>query len=327
MDSEKIAKFDMVYNNKMKITLIRHLDLSNINTRVPDSLIKIMGYTPPLGIAYIAAVLLKNGYDVDIIDSQVLNLNGEMLRDKLLQRKPDIVGITTMTPTIHGAFEAAGIAKQAGAIVVLGGPHLSACPEETVMNTNVDYGIIGEAEYAFLDLVRAIESNKDPSSVKGLAYKKNGKVFLNEPAIIENVDELPMPATHLLPMNMYSSVIALHPMTTILVGRGCPFQCSFCFKQPSDKKIRIRNFKSVVDEIEFNVKQYKVREVMIIDDTFTIKSEFVKAFCEELIKRNLGVKWEATTRIDVIDRDILKLMKKSGCIRLRYGIESGTPAY
>lgn len=309
----------------MKIILIRHLDSANINTRVPESLIKIMGHVPPLGIAYIAAVLEKNGYEVKIIDSQASNFTKDLLKKKLLYEKPDIVGITAMTPTIRGSMEASEIAKKAGATVIIGGPHLAACPVETVSHPYIDYGIIGEGEYAMLELVKAIENNSDIKNIKGLVYKINGKVVMNEPVIIEDIDSLPFPARHLLPMDRYSSVIALHPMTTILVGRGCPFKCGFCFKQPSDKKFRVRDFKKVIDEMEFCIKEYKVREIMILDDTFTIKKEFVENFCNEIITRGIKIKWEATTRIDVIDKKLLSLMQQAGCIRLRYGIESANP--
>jgi radical SAM superfamily enzyme YgiQ (UPF0313 family) len=150
-------------------------------------------------------------------------------------------------------------------------------------------------------------------------------LIVNEPDIVENLDELPFPAMHMLPMSRYSSIIGLHPVTTMITSRGCPFKCGFCSKQPSDKKHRTRSPKNVATEMEELIQKYKIKEIMFYDDVITLKRDHIVGICEEILKRNLKVKWESPTRIDCVDEALLKLMHRAGCIRLRYGVESGDP--
>ena len=312
-------------HNKKKVILVRYHNTGNINTRLPESLNRVQGVLPPLGIAYIAAVLEKNGITTQIIDAPGLNMTSQEFKEAIQREKPDIVGIACMTSNIHGALEAAKICKENGAITVLGGPQLAVYPEETVSYPYVDFGIIGEGEYSMLKLVQSIEAEKDISSIRGLIYKKGKKIITNEAQIIDNLDELPFPAYHLLPMNRYSSVIGLHPVCTMITSRGCPYQCGFCFKQPTDKRFRMRSPKNIVDEMEYLIKKYGVKEIMFYDDTISVMREHVEGICKEIINRELKIKWESPTRIDLVDEELLKLMKKAGCIRLRYGVESGDP--
>ncbi len=307
----------------MKILLIRPHDIGNINTRLPESLNKRQGVLPPLGISYIASTLEKTGHAVEILDVIALNLTTNEVRRHIYEFKPEIVGITTMTSTLFGALESAKIAKEAGAITVLGGPQLSIYPRETLSYPYVDYGINGEGEYVMLDLINTLEKKINPDDIKGLIYKKNSDIYVNDPVIIEDIDSLPLPAYHLLPMNKYNSIIGLYPVSTMISTRGCPYKCNFCFKQPSDKKFRLRSPKSVVDEMEYLVQKYKVREIMFYDDVMTLSRSHVVGICEEILSRSLKVKWETPTRVEHIDKELLKLMHMAGCIRLRYGVESG----
>lgn len=309
----------------MRVLLIRYHDRNNINTRLPESLNKRIGVLPPLGIAYIAAVLERAGYEVGIIDAIALNLTREEVKERILVYKPRIVGITCMTPSFFGALEAAQIAKECGALVVLGGPHLAIYSTETLSYPYIDYGIIGEGEGTILELIRSLEERKSVSNIKGLAYKQNNEIFVNEARIVHNLDELPFPAFHLLPMKRYSSIIGLEPVTTMISTRGCPYQCSYCFKAPSDKEYRMRSPRNVVDEMGFVVESYGIKEIMFYDDAMTLSREHTVGICEEIIRRKLKVKWEVPTRIDKVDKELLYLMHKAGCIRLRYGIESGDP--
>lgn len=307
----------------MRILLIRPSDKGNINTRLPSSLNKRQGSLPPLGISYVASVLENAGHAVNILDVAALNLSAADIREHIQAFQPDCVGITAMTSTLFGALESARIAKELGAITVLGGPQLSVYPKETLSYPYVDYGINGEGEKVFLSLVTALEKKTSPNNIKGLIYKYDGDIFVNEPALIEDVDELPFPAYHLLPMPKYNSIISLYPVSTMISSRGCPYQCHFCFKQPADKKIRFRSPKNVVDEMEYLIKKYNVKEVMFYDDVLTSKRDHVAGICEEILSRSLCIKWESPARIDNVDKDLLRLMNRSGCLRLRYGVESG----
>ena len=307
----------------MNICLIRYHNRENMNTRLPERLNKAQGVYQPLGIAYIAAVLETNGFDVEIIDAIALNLTKQEFTETIKSKKPHLVGITCMTPSVRGSLEAAQICKEAGAIVVVGGAHLTSLYKETLSYDFVDYGILGEGEYSFLELAQALEKKRTVEKVGGCVYKKDGNIIANEPRIVEELDELPFPARHMLPMGNYTCIIAEEPFTTIVSGRGCPFQCGFCSKQPSDKRYRTRSARNIVDEMQECIKKYKIKEFMFYDDTITFNREHIISLCHEILRRNLDVKWESPTRLDCVDKEIISLMKKAGCIRLRYGVESG----
>ena len=309
----------------MKILLIRYTDKGDINTRLPESINQAKGILPPLGLAYIASFLEKNEYDVKILDVEALNLTSKESRKLILEEKADVIGITCMTSTFPGVLEAAKFAKESGAIVVLGGPQINAFPELSVSNKFVDYGICGEGEHAMLEIVEAVENKSldKIKEIKGIVYKQGGKVIINGATVVEKLDELPFPAWHLLPMDKYSAIIAEKPIVTMITTKGCPFQCGFCFKQPADKFWRKRSPKNVVDEIEYCIKNYHIKEVMFYDDTLTLDKTHIQGICKEILKRNLKIKWEGPTRVDCIDEPLLKLMKKSGCKLLRFGVESG----
>ncbi len=307
----------------MKVLLIRYHDKSNINTRLPESLNKAQGVLPPLGIAYIAVILKGAGHDVKVIDALALNLTAGEVRQIISQEGAEVIGVTTMISNVKGALEVCRIGKDCGVTTVLGGPLLSIYPRETLAYDFVDYGIIGEGEYPMLELVNALRDSRPVVSIKGLAYKENGKIKINEAFINEDLDTLAFPDRDLLPIERYSSIIGLHPVTTMITSRGCPFHCGFCVKGPSDRKYRVRTPRNVVDEMELVVKKYKVKEIMFYDDTLTLNRDFVVGMCNEVLRRKLKIKWESPTRIDRVDEDLLKLMHKAGCIRLRYGVESG----
>ncbi len=309
----------------MKVMLIRYHDRGNINTRLPESLNKRQGVLPPLGIAYIAALLKENGYQVKILDAIALNLTRDEAAEEIKNFRPDIVGITAMTSSFKGSLEAAQLAHQNAAVVVLGGAHLAAYPKEALSYKCIDFGIIGEGEYPMLELVRALENAKPPFDIKGLVYKKGSEIFINEPFIVDDLDKLPFPARELLPNEKYSSIIGLHPVTTMITTRGCPYHCAFCAKQPSDKKYRARSAPNIVDEMESAVKKYGVKEIMFYDDTITADRGHIEPLCNEIIARGLQVVWETPARVNEIDEALLALMKKAGCLRIRYGVESGDP--
>lgn len=307
----------------MKIILVRYHDKGDINTRLPESLNRVRGIMPPLGIAYIAAVLESEGYEVKILDVIALNLTAEEFHQIIVHESPEIVGITSMISNVKGALEAARISKDCGAVTVLGGPLMSLYPQEMLSYDFIDFGITGEAEFSMLELVRAIENKSPLYPIKGLVYKESSKIVENPACIIDDLDTLPFPARHLLPIQKYSSLISLHPAATMIASRGCPYRCGFCIKGPSDVRYRMRNPASVVDEMQLLVDRYRIKEIMFYDDTITLKRDFIVAICNEILKRNFKIKWESPTRLDRIDIELLKLMHKAGCIRLRYGVESG----
>ena len=306
----------------MKVTLIRYHDLDHINSRLAQSLIKRQGVLPPLGIAYVGSSLEKAGHDVKIIDAIALALSKEKVKELIYEYKPEIVGITAMTPTVRGALEAANLVKECGDIItVMGGVHMSIFAEETLTYDSVDFGIIGEGEESMVELCNAIDENQPYEDIEGLCYKKNSMIHVGKPRIVLDINALPIPGFHMLPMEKYSSIIGLHPTTTMMGSRGCPYKCGFCFKTPSDKKYRVRAVESIVDEIEHLIKNYNLKEVMFYDDL--MPKDYARSLSNEIIRRNVKIKGYTPQRVNLVDRDLLELMAKAGCHILRFGVEQG----
>lgn len=309
----------------MKVLLVRARPTKIQNTRLPKSLVDEMGYVMPLGLSYIAGYLREKGISVGIIDADAEELSIDEVQKRMARIKPDIVGITSMTSTVHDDLAVARAAKELRLKVVMGGPQVNAMPEETIQLEPVDYGIFGEGEYPMFKLVEALDNNLPLDDVPGIIYKdKDGKLVIKPPYIHEDIDELPLPARDLLPCERYFSIISKGRLATICSGRGCPFKCGFCFKQPSDKKIRHRNPKSIVDEMEEVIHKHGIKVINFVSDTLTLKKSFVEMLCQELIDRKINIPWIAPTRVDCITPELLRLMKRAGCKSLRFGVESGS---
>jgi len=312
---------------KMKVLLIRSNPKKIQNSRLPKSLSEEIGYVMPLGLAYIAAYLREKGVPVAILDAEAEELADFQIEKRIKDFSPGIVGITTMTPTVHNDLSVARIAKDAGSMVVMGGPQINAMPREMMQFPYVDFGILGEGEIPFYELVHAIDNNSSLDGVPGLLYKNaEGKIVTKPPYVHRNLDELPIPARDMLPYRRYSSIIQQDRLATVCTGRGCPYRCSFCFKQPSDELIRYRSPHLVVDEMVDLKMRYGIKDINFISDTFTIKKSFIEALCRELIDRQVNISWIAPTRADCVSLELMQLMKKAGCRSLRFGIESGSAA-
>ncbi len=308
----------------MKVTLIRYHDLDNTSTRLAKSLNDRQGVLPPLGLAYIASALEEAGHQVDLIDAIALCLSKEEVSERIEQFDPELVGITAMTPTFHGALEAAKIAKKNNRKTLIGGVHMSIYAEETLSYAEVDFGVVGEGEETIVELCSALEEGQDYSSIEGLCYKlDDGAIKVSGPRIVMDLTKIHMPSYHLLPMEKYSSIIGMTPVSTMMGSRGCPYQCGFCFKTPSDKKYRTRSVENIVDEIEFLIENYKIKEVMFYDDI--MPRAYARDLSNEIIKRDVKIKWQTPQRVNLVNPELLKLMAKAGCHILRFGVEQGDP--
>ncbi|MHA1312686.1 MAG: B12-binding domain-containing radical SAM protein [Candidatus Helarchaeota archaeon] len=290
---------------------------------------KMSPILPPMGLAYIAAVLIQNKIAVKIID---LNLNLPSKIDfihQIKEEEPDIIGITSSTPVINNAFRLCAEIKAANpeTITVLGGPHPTALPKDTVSNENVDVVVVGEGEYTFLDLIRAIEEKKDLSQVEGIVFKKNGEIISNPlRPLIEDLDELPLPAYELLEMDKYySPQTKTGKFANILTSRGCPARCIYCNKKIFGTKFRARSVNHLLNEIEFLINNYGIREFHILDDLFTANKKRVREFCYQVLKKKLDIKWKCPNgvRVNTVDYELLKLMNQAGCYSISFGVESG----
>lgn len=282
----------------------------------------------PLGLAYISAYLEKKGFDnIEIVDYNVE-------KGKALP-KADVVGITATTPLIKTAWKIAQKAKRMGATTIIGGPHVTAMPQESVARPEVDFVAIGEGEDTMFEFCRVVASGKKNfEEIKGIAFKKNGKIIFTKPRpFIQNLNNLPFPAHHLFKINLYTSTQPLitvrKPAVGIMTSRGCPFGCHFCYKGTFGRFWRPRNVESVLREWEYLVKELKVKEIAIMDDGFNIDIDRAIKICREIKKRKLVVPWRAHNgiRADRAPKKLLKAMKEAGCYYIAFGVESGNQKF
>ena len=283
---------------------------------------------PPLGLSYIGAVIERDGYPVNIIDMSAADIALEKLAD--IGKSYDVIGITATTPTFKSANQVAGmIKKHTKAITVLGGIHATIAPEECMQSENIDFLVKGEGEETVLELLKALKSNKkDYQNIKGISYKENGSIIHNEKrALIKDLDALPLPARHLFNHRKYAYPDSLlSPVMPIISSRGCPHGCTYCCtKLIFSRRVRLRSAINIVDEIEFLLKNYKVKEVHFWDDNFTSKKQRVLEVYEELRSRKIKLKFAFPNglRVDQVDEDILTWMKKMGVYSVAFGVESG----
>ena len=272
---------------------------------------------PPLGIGYIAAVLEENDIEVKIIDGSALEMSWEELEKEIYTYSPNIIGITALTPTINQALKTARIAKNTcnDALVVLGGYHPTFTYNELLKNDFVDIVAFGEGEYTMLELAKAVENETDLREVKGIATKEF--VTPSRP-IIEDLDELPFPARHLLPMDKYKILNMKLTTGTLISGRGCPHKCSFCSSAAMHgHKLRMRSSENIVDEMEHLLNVHDAEMMAFMDDTFTMNRKRVEEVCAEIKERDLDFYWGCTARADTLNKNLLR---KNEGFRMHYSI-------
>lgn len=312
----------------MKILLINPPIFNRIDPSLPEILLEKEDPMPPLGLMYLASYIRKNAnYQIEILDCQIEKYDYTDLGNKIQETKPNVVGITTMTFTLLDVVETAKTIKKINPNIktVLGGPHIHIYPEETINLPNIDYLVLDEGEKAFKELLDNLNHPENLEKIKGLVFKKNGKIInTGPPERIENLDSLPFPARDLVPYKKYESMLATKSsVTTMFTSRGCPYKCLFCDRPHLGKNFRARSAKSVVDEMEECLKM-GIKEIFIYDDTFGVDRQRVLDICSEIKKRNLDIVWDIRTRVNTVDEEVLKALKTAGCQRIHYGVEAGT---
>ncbi len=286
---------------------------------------------PPLGILYLAAVAENRGHKVRVIDADVEGYTMQSLSDEIVGNDFDLVGITATSPIFHKAVSLAGFLKAKGfkSPIIIGGEHLNIFRKEAFLDC-FDYGFFGESDFTFDLFLNYLERNKnDFIEMKGFIYRENGKIIETAPAArIQNLDELKFPAMHLLKNDSYKMTFAMYKSRVylpLMATRGCPFKCVYCSEPLTNPNVRFRTPKNIVDEIEKLVKESAVRHFFFMDSNLTLKKEQTEGVCNEIIKRDLKITFEGWTRANLVDRNILSLLKRAGLIRISYGIESGDP--
>ncbi|HDQ25508.1 MAG TPA: radical SAM protein, partial [bacterium] len=278
-----------------------------------------------LGLAYISAYLDAKGIGSRIIDMNVEQGDAEEQVSRIAG-SPDIIGITSMTSAVLNGLEIAEKCRERfpKAKIVFGGVHATVMPEDILSRDFVDCVIRGEGEEAFYRLV----TGSAPESVSGLSYRDNGVIKHNpEGFLIENLDTLPQPAYHKLPVSRYRPAVGSYkrlPAISMLATRGCPGKCTYCFGSYLGGKIRMHSVKYLIEEIKMLRSKFGIKQIMFYDDTFTTYRKKVAEFCEEVIRERIDISWVCFSRVDTIDMETLKLMKKAGCHQIMYGIESGS---
>jgi len=261
----------------------------------------------PLGLAYLASVLEVEGQRVKIIDCPTLNYDMRSLEKEVKGFKPDVVGITSTTSTIYDAYKVAELIKEINskAKVVIGGPHVSFTAKETLKECPfIDIVVRGEGEITTKELMLHLEKGLSLEEVKGISFRKNGKIVETEDRpFIKNLDKLPFPAYHLLPMDKYK--VGKHRFANTITSRGCPFSCIFCSSSELCGRVwRARSPENVVEELKVLKSEYDVSEI-----------EFLE---------NLNLSWSASSRVNTITQRLADIMKKAGCHTIYLGIESGS---
>lgn len=284
----------------------------------------------PQGMAYIAAVLRKNGYNVEIYFQDKNHYPDEHLTKYLDVNKFDVIGVSV----IGGYYQYRKLLSISKAInnsinrpfYVIGGHGPAPEPEYFLRKTLADVVVIGEGELTIIDLMETIANKRSLSNVKGIAYREQDEIIINERReLIKDIDTIPVPAYDLFPMDYYRLLRMPHISNTdfaipILSGRGCPFKCTFCYRM--DEGFRPRSSQGIIEEIELLKKDYGITYITFGDELLMSSVERTTSLCEDFIKAKLNIKWSCCGRLNFAKPELLQLMKRAGCVFVNYGIEA-----
>lgn len=271
-----------------------------------------------IGFGYIASVLKKRGYSSEIINLE--SVSKKNIINIINKKNPRVIGIRCLTNERSDVYTITEMIKKVNKEIkiVVGGPHATVLYNQMLNHFPIDYIVLGEGEITFLELISAIHNNKDIGKIKGIAYKKKNRIIKNEEQkLISNLDSLPMPNYN----------ISKNPEETtwISTSRGCAYNCGFCTaKNVWGRSYRTKSVKKIVDEIEYYVNNFNKKYFGFMDDTFTYDKKRARDICKEIIKRKWRIRWSVGTRVDCVDGKTLYWMKKAGCRRIDFGVESGS---
>lgn len=279
---------------------------------------------PPLGLGYIAGYLKQHNVSVDLVDCTFLS-EGEAL-EKIRRSDPDIIGVYSMFSMKNKALQMARLLRENCEVLIAGGPLPSLNPKDFLQDFDVI--VIGEGEDTMLDLVHSLKNDTDLSRVGGIAYREKGKGdirFTSPRGFIQNLDSIPLPARELFDNQAYKDYYSKkfgYTITSMITSRGCPFNCDFCSQPIFGNKFRTSSAANIVGEIE-TVLALGYERVWFADDCFTLNRKRLTDICNEIIRRRIEIDWECLSRVDTVDTELMAKMKKAGCVRVFFGIESG----
>jgi len=289
----------------------------------PTDISKQSALYPPLGLASLASVLKQKNYQVKVID---LSFDEKWEQIRSLKEEGGIYGISFTSSLYNNAKKCVRIIREndKNSKIVLGGPHASLLPEETLEDMGADIACIGEAEVTFPLVVETLQKGADLRSIKGIAFRdEDNKIVVNpEMEKIKDLDSFPFPDQSLFPYEKYFKEKGFRELS-IITSRGCPGQCTFC--QPTiekmfGRKIRFSGSDYVVDQIRYLKEKFKLDFFVISDDTFITKKKRVLELCEKIVSEKINIFWRCQTRISLLDREIIRVMKRAGCFVIALGV-------
>ncbi len=283
---------------------------------------------PPLNLLTVAGSLINDGHEVRVLDLDIYPQDEAFseFSKTLLEFRPDVLGLTFVSAMYEQCLKIVDISKEAlpSVIVAAGGAHASSDAKSTLENTKIDVAVMGEGDFTLSEYL----GGKPASEIKGFAYKENGVVRINEkrPFLI-NLDELPYPAWDLVDITKYRipyTTCRANPVAPIETSRGCAWGCTYCTKSVFGRNFRFKSPERVVDEIKKLVKR-GFREFHLFDDMFTTRKDRAKEICRLMIRDNVKIYWNCFNgiRADMVDEELISLMKQAGCYRVSFGVESG----
>ena len=294
------------------------------------------GLSAPLNLGYLTSYAHSKSqrFDISILDAEAQEMTYRQVIDHLKKENAAVVGITTTTPSFGVVTDLCREIRSGcpGVLIVLGGPHVTALPGDLLQDGTANFSVMGEGELTFLELLNAIADKTDMTAIKGLAFKADdGKIRINERReAIEDLDLLPMPARDKMPFHLYYSPptksLGLGKVVTMLTSRGCPYSCNYCIScvMWGKGKVRYRSARSVLDEMEYCIEKYGAKEFNFHDDLFVAKKDRLKDICDGIVAKGWKIGWVCMARVDFIDEDRLVWMKRAGCQKIAFGIESGS---
>lgn len=289
---------------------------------------------PPLGLGYLAAYLEQRGIACEILDAHVLRMKFRDIYNHLIDSRPDVVGVTFTTENRFAGFDTIRTARAAlpKSLIVAGGPHVSAAAEDTLSHIpELDVVVRGEGEAVFFELIERYAYRRIYTDLHGISFRIDNEAISNPNApFIQDLDSIPFPARHLMPMDRYQYEVHVPSVgnlraLNIMASRGCPFDCSFCASpQMWGRKYRARSPENVLGEIEELVQIYGGRALWIFDDTFTIHRARTIQIAEGIATYFPDLRWTCEIRVDTVDKELLALMQRAGCYCVAFGVESGS---
>jgi len=290
-------------------------------------------YCPPLGLLHIASYVREHGHEPSVVDVTARKWTQQKAVDFTLSMNPKVVGLFAKTINVHNAARISDELRTKGFTgpIVSGGAHVTAVPAETLNRFQAfDYGVVGEGEVTFLELVENLEQNGPVSNIRGLVWRNSlGEMVRNDPRpLIEDLDSLPLPAWDLLPNfpegYPHSALETKRlPAASVITSRGCPYQCSFCDTAIFGCRLRQHSAEYTLNMIRRLRETYGIKDLMFLDDNFILDRNKLFTICNAMIEERMDLSWYCMGHAGILTEDRLKKVREAGCWFIELGIESG----